>query len=44
MFQADGRYRNFDGAGRVGVQAMNFAVGFMYSGQGADEGAGQRYC
>lgn len=24
---------NFDGAGRIGVQAMNFAIGFMYSGQ-----------
>ena len=24
---------NFNGAGRVGVQAMNFAVGFMYSGR-----------
>lgn len=24
---------NFDGAGKIGIQAMNFAIGFMYSGQ-----------
>ncbi|MEO7674080.1 MAG: hypothetical protein ABIU09_08405 [Pyrinomonadaceae bacterium] len=24
---------NFDGAGSIGIQAMNFAIGFMYSGQ-----------
>ena len=35
---------NFKGAGRVGVQAMNFAVGFMYSGKELTKARRTRSC